>query len=269
LSGESIYALTEDLNARRVSDRSWNANRVKRCLTNPGYAGLRVYQGEVTGDADWPAIIDRATFDAIAARFAPRRGGRGGTDVKYLLSGIARCGKCGGDMYVNYDRRKGTRTGIYSCQPGKGHLTRNQEHLDAYVTVMMLERLATVDFADFAAEHPEATQARAEAAALRQRLDAAAGEYGAGNLSASMLGKVEAELVPQIKSAEKRARAAAIPPNIVDLAGEGVDERWDALSVEQQREVVRLLLDVTVLPDTRPRGSRGFDPDAVRLEWRT
>ena len=88
-------------------------------------------------------------------------------------------------------------------------------------------------------------------------------------MSASILGKVEAELVPRIKAAEKRARAAAIPPNIVDLAGEGVDARWDALSVEQRREVVRLLLDVTVLPDSRPRGSRGFDPDTVRLEWRT
>jgi site-specific DNA recombinase len=268
LSGESIYALTEDLNARGVSERPWNPNRVKRCLTNPGYAGLRVYQREVVGDADWPAIIDRPTFDAIAAHFAPRRGGRGGRDVKFLLSGIARCGKCGGDMYVNYDRRNGGRTGIYSCQPGKGHLTRNQEHLDAYVTVVVLERLATVDFADFAAEHPEATAARAEAAELRERLDAAAAEYSAGKVSASMLGKVEAELVPQIKAAEKRARAAAVPPNIVDLAGEGVDERWDALSVEQRREVVRLLLDVTVLPSTRPRGMRGFDPDAVRLEWR-
>jgi site-specific DNA recombinase len=269
LSGESIYSITDDLNARGVSDKPWNANRVKRCLTNPGYAGFRVYRGEIDGDADWEPIIDRATFDAIAARFAPRRGGRGGQDVKYLLSGIARCGKCGGDMYVNYDRRKGARTGIYSCLPGKGHVARNQAHLDAYITAIILERLATVDFADFAAEHSEATQARAEAAELRERLDAAAGEYSAGNVSASMLGKVEAELVPRIKAAEKRARAAAIPPNIVDLAGEGVDERWDALNVEQRREVVRLLLDVTVLPSTRPRGATGFDPDAVRLEWPT
>jgi hypothetical protein len=55
----------------------------------------------------------------------------------------------------------------------------------------------------------------------------------------------------------------------VDLAGEGVDERWDAMTVEEQGDVIRVLLDVTVLPSTKPRGSRGFDPDAVRLEWRT
>jgi site-specific DNA recombinase len=131
-----------------------------------------------------------------------------------------------------------------------------------------VERLATFDFGDLTAEHPEAAAARTEAAELRQRLDDASSEYSAGNVSASMLGRVEAELLPRIKAAEKRARAASIPPNIADLAGEGVDERWDALTVEQQREVIRVLVDVTVLPTTRPRGSTGFDPDAVRLEWR-
>jgi hypothetical protein len=162
-------------------------------------------------------------------------------------------------MYVNYDRGKG----VYACARGKGHLIRNEEHLDNYVTAVVLERLATVDFGDFAAEHPEAVEPRAEAAELRERLDDAAAEYSAGRLSASMLGKVEAELVPKIKAAEKRARAASVPPNIAELAGEGVDERWDAMTVEQQRDVIRVLLDVTVLPSTKPRGSRDLDPDAT------
>lgn len=266
LSGESLYAITDDLNARGVSGKTWSANRVKRCLTNPGYAGMRVYRGKIEGDANWPAILDRQTFDAIAARFEPRRGRRGGHDVKHLLSGVARCGKCGEPMYVWTD---GKGRGTYACTSSGGHLTRNQRHLDAYVTAVILERLATVDFGDVSAEHPEAVEAREEAARLRQRLDDAAAEYSAGNLSASMLGKVENDLTTQIKAAEKRARAAVVPPNIGELAGPGIDERWDALSVEQRREVIRVLLDVTVMPSTRPRGSTGFDPDAVRLEWRT
>jgi site-specific DNA recombinase len=265
LSGESLYAITEDLNARRVSGVKWSMNRVKRCLMNPAYTGLRVHQGEVICDADWPPILDRPTFDAIAARLEPRRGGRGGTDVKHLLSGIARCGKCGARMYVWKDRAKR----VYACTSSGGHLARNKDHLDAYVTAVVLERLRTIDFADMAAEHPEAAHERAEARQLRARLDEVAAECAAGRVSAAMLGKVEAELVPKIKAADRRARAAAIPPNLDDLAGEGVDRRWDALSIEQRREVVRLLLDVTVLPSTRPPGSRGFDPDAVRLEWRT
>jgi site-specific DNA recombinase len=270
LSGESLYAITEDLNTRGVSGIKWSTNRVKRCLRNPGYAGLRVHQGEVIGDADWPAILDRRTFDAIAARFEPRRGSRGGTDVKHLLSGIARCGKCGAPMYVWKDRRNR----VYACTKSGGHLARNQKHLDAYVTVMILNRLRTLDFSEMGAEHPEAVEARAEADELRKRLDDFTAEATAGRLSAARLGKIEADLTPKIKAAEKRARAAVIPPNLEQLAGEGVDARWDALldqpgGIEKCREIVRLLLDITVLPSKRPRGSTGFDPDAVRLEWRT
>jgi site-specific DNA recombinase len=263
LYGESIYALTDDLNARGVSDRPWNPNRVKRILTNPGYTGKRVHQGEVVGDADWEPLIDQSTFDAIAERLN-RPGVRGGTDVRHLLGGIARCGKCGGPMYVGKAHGKPT----YECAPGRGHLTRNQAHLDAYVTTVLLERLATVDFSDLHAEDPDAVEARAEAARLRKLLDDAALEYGAEKISASMLGKVEADLTPKIKAAEKRARAATVPPNLDELAGPGVDARWDALTIEQQREVVRVLLTVTVLPTTKPKGSREFDPDAIKLEWR-
>jgi hypothetical protein len=159
--------------------------------------------------------------------------------------------------------------GTYACTSSGGHLTRNQAHLDAYIEANIVERLATVDFGDLTAQHPEAAAARAEAAELRQRHDDAIGEFTAGALSAATLAKIEADLGSRIKAADKRARAAAIPPNIGDLAGEGVGERWDALKVEQRREVIRVLVDVIVLPSTRPRGSTGFDPDAVRIEWRT
>jgi site-specific DNA recombinase len=263
LSGESMASITADLNARKVpftSDRPWTATRVKRILMNPGYTGKRVHQGEVVGDAKWEPIIDQQMFDAIAGRFE-RPGVRGGEDVLHLLSGIARCGKCGGPMYV--------RRGTYECAPSGGHLARNERHLDAYVTAVILERLATIDLDDLGAEHPEATEQRRLAAELRGRVADAADKFAGGEISSAVLARVEANLTPKIRAAEKRARAAAVPPNLGELAGAGVDQRWDALSVEQQREIVRLLLDVTVLPDIRPRGSRGFDPDAVRLEWRT
>jgi hypothetical protein len=53
-----------------------------------------------------------------------------------------------------------------------------------------------------------------------------------------------------------------------DLAGADIDTKWDALNIEQQREVVRTLLDITVLPSKAKRGSRGFDPKSVRTKWR-
>ena len=87
-------------------------------------------------------------------------------------------------------------------------------------------------------------------------------------MSANTLARTEAKLEPKIADAERRARVAGVSPVVANLVGKGADARWDALTVEQQREVVRALLHITVLPSTRPRRSRGFDPDAVRLEWR-
>jgi hypothetical protein len=45
-------------------------------------------------------------------------------------------------------------------------------------------------------------------------------------------------------------------------SGEGVDERRDALSVEQRREVVRVLLTVTVRPRRGP--ASGAESLAIR-----
>ena len=269
LAGESTYAIAEDLNDRDVpvpTGAAWSETRVKRILTNPAYAGLRVHRGEVVGEASWPALIDRAIFDAIAARYDdPERDKyRGGHDVRHLLSGTARCGRCGARLYQGHDRGRP----VYTCRDGKGHLTRSQQHLDGFVTAVLLERLATVDLGDLTAPDPEAVAARGEATELRQRLDDAVAQFTDGKLSGATLANIEAALKPRIAAAERQARARAVSPVIEELAGEGIDARWDALTMEHRREVVRLLVDVTVLPSQRPRGARGFDPDAVRLEWR-
>jgi site-specific DNA recombinase len=270
LSGESSYSISEDLNARGVplpTGTKWSETRIRRILTNPSYTGKRTHNGKVVADATWEPILDQKTFDACVAKYADpaRRSYRGGADVKHLLSGIARCGKCGSPLYAGVSRG----WSVYVCKAGKGHLGRSRDHLDAYVTTVVLERLATLDVDDLTAEAPEAADARHEADELRGRLDDALAEFTAGSLSAGMLAKIEADLEPRIADAERRARAASPSPAVASLAGEGVDARWDALTVEQRREVVRLLMHMTVLPSTRPQGSKGFDPDAVRIEWRT
>jgi hypothetical protein len=85
------------------------------------------------------------------------------------------------------------------------------------------------------------------------------------------LGRVEAELLPLISAAENRMRqAAGVPSVVTDLAAtdqDRIDEMWDGLTIEQKRQVIRVLLDVTVLP--AGKGARTFNPAHVRTEWRT
>jgi hypothetical protein len=50
--------------------------------------------------------------------------------------------------------------------------------------------------------------------------------------------------------------SSPVSPAVVELAGPGIDARWDDLTVEQRREIVRVLLHVVVLPSTRGRAAR-------------
>jgi hypothetical protein len=53
---------------------------------------------------------------------------------------------------------------------------------------------------------------------------------------------------------------------VLDAAGAGAAEWWDAATIVQRRELVRELLTVTVLPAAP--GRRVFDPTFVRVERR-
>ncbi len=94
----------------------FTANRVSQVLTNPFYAGQQTYKGE-TFEGGWPTYVDIETFERLKAQRAhrshaeKRRPGRPPRD--YLLSGLARCGVCGGPMQGCSDRGKGTRN--YAC----------------------------------------------------------------------------------------------------------------------------------------------------------
>jgi DNA invertase Pin-like site-specific DNA recombinase len=271
LHGESSYRVVEDLNARSEptqTGKPWTPKRVRRMCVNPAYAGLRVFQGEVVGDGDWPKILDVETHEALVEMFTngERKQFKHAPNVTHLLSGIARCGLCGARMYQAPDRGRG----VYVCIPGKHHVVRSQDHLDAYVTTLVLERLRDEDLGSqhVGDRDPEVEAARIEAEQLQARLDDAVAQFTTGDLSGAMLATIEKDLKPKIAEAERRARPPTRSPLLDDLAGADIDTRWDALQLEQQREVVRLLLDITVLPSKRKPGSRGFDPTAVRIKWR-
>jgi site-specific DNA recombinase len=269
LHGESAYRIARDLNRRGVQTQTgkpWSETRIKRLCVNPSYAAKRTHRGQVVGAADWLALIDEDTHAQLVAKFADpeRQKFRTAGNLKHLLSGILRCGLCGARMWQAHDRGRG----VYVCRNGGSHLARSQDHLDAYVTTLVLERLANEDLVAHEVRDPEAEAARLEAQQLRERLDGAVQQFTNGDLTAATLAKIEHELEPPIADADRRARPRPRSPLIDDLAGADVDTRWDRLNIEQQREVVRTLLDITVLPSTRKSGSRGFDPAGVRTEWR-
>ena len=133
LSGQSIRSIAHLLTQERAGGATWSTTTIQSILTSQTYIGTyrwntarrgkyhSVAGGEVakqgqrgaTTPGDWivigdnhPAIIDRQTFDKVQSALAerkrmttPHKGGGG-----FMLTGLCRCGKCGGAMVGHAER---------------------------------------------------------------------------------------------------------------------------------------------------------------------
>ena len=280
---DAINTIVRDLNARkapapgRYGDSLWCPDYVRRVVRNPGYLGKRVHQGKVVGSAAWPALVDEFTWRAANAVLNdPARRITRGTDLQYLLSGVARCGDpdCPGLPAVTAKRgrraqparpgrlisRGRDRYGIrrYACEV----CTRSSlfaDEFDDFVERQVRERLARPDAHTLFVPRndDEALDAvKATVAELTDRMQEHYKEAAAGRLSAPGLAAMEALLLPEIAATEERVRVLSTPPTLAALAGVDVGKKWGELSVRQRREVVRALCDIVVCPVP---GARGFD----------
>ncbi len=277
LSGDTCYRIAKDLTAQGIPTprgvQRWPVIAVKRILTNPGYAGLRVARGQVVGHADWPAIIDLAAHHELVRRLNdPARKTRHDGAIRHLLSGIATCGAEGCGAGVRAQRHHKRTYAIYLCPEGF-HVGRKVDWVDALVREVVVERLARPDAVELFSPRDsdeQAEAARAEAADLRAQLD---GFYDSaatpGGITPQALARIEARLLPLIRDAERRA-APPVPPRLLaDLIGrEDVGARFDAMEVVEKREVIRTLITVRLLP-SRKRQRGVFVPEDVEITWRT
>ena len=129
-TARSARSLGVELNHRNVPSPNggeWHYSHIKAILKHPVYIGWLTYGRRSAGlyhhvgpDGEMVAarrngseysgyapiivpdnhepLIDKATFDAAQAKLIERSKVRGGPTRKYLLSGILKCGHCGGIM---------------------------------------------------------------------------------------------------------------------------------------------------------------------------
>ncbi|HMJ37137.1 MAG TPA: recombinase family protein [Baekduia sp.] len=146
LEGWSTEAITTEVDRRgwitrpRRKDhkpRPFDAYRINQSMGTPMYAGLTVYRGEVVGTGHWEPYVSPEDFYRLAAE----RRARGNVDKRkagrpaelFLLTGLVRCGVCGGTMRNDRGRtprttKGGTRARTYVCEARKiyrpGHQSR-------------------------------------------------------------------------------------------------------------------------------------------------
>src|SRR5829696_1415877 len=269
MAGETPYAVAQDFDRRGIptprGGARWDLIQIKRLCINPGYAGKRVHQGRVVGDADWPPLLDEATHLALVAKLGdPRRRMQRDSAIRHLLSGIAVCGVCGGRIRVQKNR------GFlaYLCVDGF-HVSRREDDVDEFVTEVVIARLERPDLADLftASADSDTAEALAEAREKRARLEGFYDTAAAGELTPQALARIEARLLPEIEAAERRARAAVTSPLVAATAGVDARLRWSPLSMPQRREIISTLIRIRIMPTTR--GERTFDPWAIQITWRS
>lgn len=251
----------------------WDLTQIKRLCVMPSYAGLRQHQGQVVGKAGWKGIHDEDTYSKLLIQLNdPKRQKQRNTSLTHVLSGLLRCAPCGARMFVLKNRGYLT----YVCRDG-AHVAIRTTKIEAFVEGLVLSRLEREDAAQLFIV-PEQAKSEAEGAErlaeeLEARLAPFYAQAAAGKLSATGLAAIEADLLPQIEAAEKRAQAAKvapIPEVIQGLIG-APRKRWPELTIYQRREALGLLIaELKVSPTGR--GKRTLDPRRLgesRWKWDT
>jgi DNA invertase Pin-like site-specific DNA recombinase len=282
--GLTIAEVTADLNARRVPPPSthnrprgvgkrWYASRVREMVRNVAYVGLRGHNGD-RHEAIWPGIVDPETFWAARAILETRAGqGWRSARAEHLLTSVVDCGVCGSPLAgrTNPQLRCGRS---YNCR-ARGCVGVPGDELEDLVLAYTLGRLARPDVYDSLRRAGEGGDlereaARGEAARLRAELeDWRASAWDGRGTTPATLAAVEAGLAGRIAAAQARAERAGIPPAVRRLAGAGdeLPERWAAMPMAAQRDVIGYLVRVTVNPGPR-KHVRSPVAERVVIEWK-
>lgn len=269
LTGASLKSIARSWNERGATTTAgnpWRHDNVRGVLKNPRYAGLRTYRGEIVGPATWSPLVDRDTFDAALALLSmPERRTTASTARKYLLPGLALCYKCGSDVATGHTRH-GKR--VYVCRASKC-LSRKAEPVDELIEAVMVERLSRPDAIQLLSEPstPDLDEARAQAQAIRERIDNLAVGLEEGILTLGAVRKSSERLKKELARVEKGIQEATHADVLSPLINANdIATAWEGCTLGQKRQAVDALMTITLLPPER--GHQPFDPATVRIEWR-
>jgi DNA invertase Pin-like site-specific DNA recombinase len=280
IQGESLRSLVAWLNEEGVPTSgkatSWRSPTLRGLLQSGRIAGLRDHRGEVAGEAAWERIITREQRERILAVFASRKRTGRRAPQRYLLTGLLRCGKCGGKLFsAARQTPQGKTERRYVCQSGPDHggcgrLTISAVPVETWLTEAALYRLDTPEVTEAEGRH-ETDARHADAVAVldaaQRRLTDVAEMFAAGDISKAEY--LAARPVAETKAAEaaRVLESLATKDTLGSLVGNGtiLRERWDTYSLDRQHAIIRAILpSATIAAGSRVEELR---PRAVRPHW--
>jgi DNA invertase Pin-like site-specific DNA recombinase len=277
LAGNSLSATAKALNQRQQFSSTgapWDARTLRRVLLRPRNAGLSVHKGQVVGQAQWSAVIPEPLWLGVKALLtAPERRSNLGRPPSWLGTNLFICGVCGALM-VTKSRARPKMT-VYACSAA-AHLQRPAQQVDNFVSEVVVgiltDRRGQLLAPDLG---PMVAELHAQDAAYRARLEELGRLHALGEIDTPTLISGTATIRTAREEITTQLAAAAQGSVLAGVADAPDPEQvWRGLDRSRQREIIRVLMTVTILPARRGRptgwrpGESYFDPDTVRIEPR-
>jgi site-specific DNA recombinase len=286
LAGVSLKAIARQWNSAGLltpKGKEWTGMAVRQQLLAARNAGLRTYaprdkngktpsktvMPEVVGKGDWPAIVTEQVWRQVWGKLndaSRRTNGVAFSARKYLLSSLAKCSECGKTLSAISDA---TRTGKpkYVCKnTGCLKVKRTVADVDAWVTEVVLARLADSDPAELLGRGRDVDTVALidQANVLRARQDELAALFAVGTVTASQLATGTAALDEQIAKVQTQLHAATASHELDGLIGAAdVRTKFEGLPIDRKRAVINRLVTVAVKPGQHSR--RPFDRSLVEV----
>jgi site-specific DNA recombinase len=292
LAGDTLRGIALDWAARGVRTPGtraeplgglWGNPTLRQLLLSPRIAGLRSHHGQLyPGDpTTMPEIVARPTWEAVKGILEnPERVKLRGGPARYLLTGLVVCGLCGKGMV---GARRVRTPGVsqsqrhYTCRgdwpyAGCRRVSRLAQPVEELICGALFEAVESPEW-DRLADRPtgDPTRELYERLARDQaRLDKLDDEQVLAALDddrvkAGSLRRVRREIEERMERTRNRAArmrgdqvVAAVPRNLRDV--------WAGLSLDRQRAILAVVIERIVI---HPQQGRTFDPNAIKVTWRT
>lgn len=290
LSGESLYRIAHDLNARGVPTRSarliaegrtrrtkpapWSTQVIAQMLLNPATVGRSVYRGEVIRDADgmprqlWEPVLPLDAWHQLRATLAANGDGVEGRGRRIraarLLSGIAHCAGCGRKLYASSRKHpSGTTVPTYTCAARRN----GQGCKGVAITAEMTEEAVTRQFLDMVGGWP-VVETVMVAVDDGRRADV---EAGIADIARQLTERGADVTGLAARLAELHAAREALPATAATEirrveTGRTFGEEWAARDTDGRRALLASAGARVVIHRAAVRGRKFFDESRIDLQ---
>ncbi|MGW0930649.1 recombinase family protein [Streptomyces sp. NPDC002644] len=281
LAGDGIAQITTWLHEQGVTNpatgKPFTWAGTKEMIYAARNAGIRIHLGEPIFDedgkyvmGDWEPIVSVEIYEALAAvRKAKKGKPQQKTAAKYLLTNIARCGRCGNRMNGKpvWVRGKKTPTYAYNCSKTTpdacGKMGVSGPRVDELIKQLVWAQVEKSLNARSIETKPEPWEGEEDLARVEKDIAEIKALWEEKKVSAgNYLVTLDALEVEKKELLGKRA-FHNVAPQVKLITPELIRGGWDGISLDRQRKILRTVLTgVIIHPSPHGRGG-GFNPSRV------